>query len=80
LGGSIKFILETVRYSDRLKAVEIDYKSRKITIVGIDEVKESISLRVRNDTEDHTKGMNGDKIDMNDKERQKRDQEVTILV
>jgi hypothetical protein len=33
-----------------VKPVEIHYKSRKITIVGIDEVKESISLRVGNDT------------------------------
>jgi hypothetical protein len=31
-------------------------------------------------TEDRKKGMNGDKKDMNDKEHQKRDQEVTMLV
>jgi hypothetical protein len=35
---------------------------------------------VWNDTEDRTKGMNGDKKNMNNKEHQKRDQEVTILV
>ena len=33
-----------------------------------------------NDTEDHTRGMNDDKIDMNDKEHKKRDQELSILV
>jgi hypothetical protein len=54
-----------------VKPVEIDYKRRKITIAGIDETKENIRLRLWNDTEDHTKGMNGDKMDMNDKEHQK---------
>jgi len=48
-------------------------------MAGIGEIKESIRLRVWNDT-DHTKGMNGDKIDVNDKGHQKKYQEVTILV
>jgi hypothetical protein len=43
-------------------------------------MKLNIRLRVWNDTEDHPKGMNGDKRGMNGKERQKRDQEVPILV
>ena len=51
-----------------------------ITIAGIYEMKLYIRLRVWNGTEDHRKGMNGDKMSMNGKERQKRDQEVPILV
>ena len=50
-------------------------KVKRITIVETDEIKENISLKIWNDREDHTKGMNGDKMDTNDKERQKRDQE-----
>ena len=49
--------------------------AKRITAVEIDEIKENIRLKMWNDTEDHTKGMKGDKMDMNDKERQKRDQE-----
>jgi len=56
---------------------ELHLKSR---IAGIDEINENIRLRVWNDTEDHTKGMNEDKVDMNDKEHQKRDKELPILV
>jgi hypothetical protein len=41
-------------------------KAERTTIGGIDEIKEKIRLRVWNNTEDHTKGMNGDKMDMND--------------
>ena len=32
-------------------------------------IKENIILKIWNDTEDHTKGMNGDKMDTNDKEQ-----------
>jgi hypothetical protein len=32
-----------------------------------------------NDTEDYRKGMNGDKMDINDKEHQKMDREVKII-
>ena len=53
-------------------------KAERITVAGIDEIKENIRLRVWNDTEDHTKGINGDKMDMNNKEDQKKDQEITI--
>ena len=42
-------------------------KAEKSTIAGIDEIMENIRLRVWNDTEYHKKGMNGDKMDMNDK-------------
>ena len=49
-------------------------------IAGIDEINENIRLRVWNDTEDHTEGKNDDKMYMNDKEHQKRDQELPILV
>ena len=37
-------------------------------------------LRVWNDTEDHTRGMNGDKMDIKDKEHQKSYQDITIMV
>jgi hypothetical protein len=52
----------------RIAAVEIE----------IDEIKENIKLKIWNYTEDHTKGMHGDKMDMSDKERQKRGQEINI--
>jgi hypothetical protein len=55
-------------------------QAERIPIAGIDEIKKNIRRRVWNDTEDRTKGMNGDKMDITDKERQKRYQEVTILV
>jgi hypothetical protein len=42
-------------------------KAERITILGIDKKREKIKLRVWNDTEDHTKEMNGDKMDTNDK-------------
>jgi len=60
-----------------VKLGELHLKSR---IAGIDEINENIRLRVRNDTEDHTKGMNDDKMDMNDKEQKKGDKELPILV
>jgi hypothetical protein len=63
-----------------VKPVELYFKRRKITIDRFGEVKENIRLRIWNDTEDHTKGMNANKMDMNDKEHQKRNQEVTVLV
>jgi hypothetical protein len=50
----------------RIAAVEIE----------IDEIKENIKFKIWNDTEDHTKGMHGDKMYMSDKERQKRGQEI----
>jgi hypothetical protein len=53
-------------------------KAKRIT-VEIDKIKENIKLKIQNDTEDHTQGMNDNKMDMNDKEHQKRDMKVTIL-
>ena len=50
-------------------------KVKCITTVELDEIKENIRLKIWNDTEDHTKGMNGDKMDTDDKEHEKRDQE-----
>ena len=50
-------------------------KAKRISVVEIDEIKENISLKIWNDREDHTKGLNGDKMDTNDKEHQRRDQE-----
>jgi len=47
-------------------------KAKRKTVVEIDEIKEN---KIWNDREDHTKGLNGYKMDTNDKERQKRDQE-----
>jgi len=47
-------------------------KAKRITAVEIDEIKENITLKIWNDTEDHTKRTNGDKMDVNDKEHQKR--------
>jgi len=47
-------------------------KAKRITTVESDEIKENIRLKLCNNTEDHTKGMNGDKIDTNDKEHQQK--------
>ena len=58
-----------------VKQEELHFKSQKVTTVEIDEIKENIRLKIWNDTEDHTEGMNGNKMDKNDKEHQKRDQE-----
>ena len=54
-------------------------KAKRITIAGIDEIKEYIRLTVWRGTEDHTKGTNGNKMDMNDTENLKREREITIL-
>jgi hypothetical protein len=47
------------RYSCNVivKPVEIHSKTERITIGGIDEIKENIILQVYNDTEDHMKGI-----------------------
>jgi hypothetical protein len=52
-------------------------KAKRITAVEIDEIKESIRLKVEDDTEDYTNRVNGDKMDTNVIEHQKRDQEST---
>jgi hypothetical protein len=50
-------------------------KAKRIIAVEIDEIKENIRLKIRDDTEYHTKGVNGDKKDTNLREHQQRDQE-----
>jgi hypothetical protein len=50
-------------------------KSKRISPVEIYEIKENIRLKIWNVTEEHTKGMNGDKMGTNDKDHQQRDQE-----
>ena len=50
-------------------------KALRITAVGIDEIKENIRLKIGDDTEDCTNGVNGDEMDANVIEHQKREQE-----
>jgi len=50
-------------------------KAQRITTIEIDEIKESISLKIGVETEDYTNEVNGDKMDKNVIELQKRDQE-----
>ena len=37
-------------------------KAKRITAVEIDEIKQNIRLRIRDDTEKYTNGVNGDKM------------------
>ena len=62
-----------------VKPIELHFKGKRITFTGIDEIKEYIRLTVWRGTEDHTKGTNGNKMDMNDTENLKREREITIL-
>ena len=50
-------------------------KSKRIMAVEIYQIKENIRLKIGDDTEDYTNGVNGDKMDANIIEHQKRDQE-----
>ena len=50
-------------------------RAKRITDVEIDGIIENIRLKIGDDTEDHTNGANGDKVDTNVIEHQKRDQE-----
>ena len=50
-------------------------KAKRITAVEIDQIKENIRHKIGDDTEDYTNGVNGDKMDANVIEHQKRDQE-----
>ena len=50
-------------------------KAQRITTVEIDEIKENISLKIGVETEDYANEENGDKMDKNVIEHQKRDQE-----
>ena len=49
--------------------------AKRISVAEIDEIKGNINLKIWNDRECRTKELNGDKMDINDKEHQKRDQE-----
>jgi len=46
----------------------------KRTTVEIDKIKENIRLKIWNNREYHTKGMNADKMDTNDKQHQNKHQ------
>jgi len=50
-------------------------KAKRTTAVAIDEIKENIRLKIGDDTKKYTNGVNGDKMDTNVIEHQKRDQE-----
>ena len=50
-------------------------QAKRITAFEIDEIKENIRLKIGDDTEEHTKGVNSDKMDANIIGHQKRDQE-----
>ena len=50
-------------------------RAKRITDVEIDGIIENIRLKIGDDTEDHTNGANGIKMDTNVIEHQKRDQE-----
>jgi hypothetical protein len=50
-------------------------KAKRIMAVEIDGVEENIRLKIGDDTEDYTNRVNGDKMDTNVIEHQKRDQE-----
>ena len=50
-------------------------KAKRITTVEIDEIKQNLILRIGDDTEDNTNGVNGDKIVTNVMQHQERDQE-----
>jgi hypothetical protein len=49
--------------------------AKGITVVEIEEIKENIKLKIRDGTEDHSKIVNGDKMDKTVTENQRRDQE-----
>jgi len=50
-------------------------KAQRITTVEMNEIKENIRLKIGDNTVDYTNGVNGDKMDTNVIEHQKRDQE-----
>jgi hypothetical protein len=50
-------------------------KAKRIPAIDIDEIKENVTLKIGDDTEDYTNGVNSCKMDKNVLEHQKRDQE-----
>ena len=86
LGENYKEAYKLWRERNTITRMNIDAKAllnqknyfltaNRITAVEIDEIKENIRLKIRNDTEDYLKGVNGDRMDTNVAEHQKRDQE-----
>jgi len=83
LGKNYKVAYELWRDRNPMTRINIDaklllnqnnyiVKARRITAFEIDEIKENIRLKIWNDTEAHTQRINGDKMDVNDTEHQKR--------
>ena len=58
-----------------VKPEELHLKSSKNNDCWNDEIKENIRLKIGDDTEDYTNRVNGDNMDTNVIEHQKRDQE-----
>jgi len=50
-------------------------KAKRISAIEINEIKENVRLKIGDDTEDYTNGVNSCKMDTNVTEHQKRDQE-----
>jgi hypothetical protein len=50
-------------------------KAQRLTAVEIDEIRENIRLEIGEATEDYTNKVNGDRMDANGIEYQKRDKE-----
>ena len=50
-------------------------RAKRITAIETDEIVENIRLKIGDYTEDYANGVNGDKMDTNVIEHQKRDQE-----
>ena len=50
-------------------------KAKRITTVEVYVIRENIRLKIKNDTEDYTKGVNGGKMDANVTVHQKRNQD-----
>jgi hypothetical protein len=61
------------RCKSTVKPEELHLKAKRITAVEFDGTQENIRLKIRDDTEDNTKGVNGNKMDTNI--TKKRDQE-----
>jgi len=58
-----------------LNQKKYNLKAKRITAVEIDEIKENVRLKMGDNAEDYTNGENGDKMDTNVIQHQKRDQE-----
>ena len=61
-----------------VKPEEVLLKAQRITAVEIYKIKENIRHKKGDDTDDYTNVVNGDKIDANVIEHQKRDQQNNI--